>query len=151
MRTSSSRALGAWLAAAALLLAGCASHGQTEASCQSPVLIVSPDPVAPGGTVTITWDGLVECGGEPITPGGSTDLHIGLAEFHGYPTEPFTPPPPIVSDWAEMQLPTGSPAPGPSPSPSTTATVPPDLPPGEYSAFVEEDFLRASTPFTVSG
>lgn len=145
MKTSSLKIAAAALAAATLVLAGCRNEGGSSASCQSPTLRASPDTVSPGDSVTITYVGLVECGEDAFFSG---TVHLSIAEWRGWPTEPFSSPSPVVSGWAEISLPSGTPL--PTPAPSVVAVVP-DLKPGQYYVFLDEDFLTMTPSIAVMG
>jgi hypothetical protein len=48
-----------------------------ESVCATPILTVTPEKVAPGDSVTIAWDGVVDCEGETLFPQGIAQLSLG--------------------------------------------------------------------------
>jgi len=109
-----------------------------------PSLSVFPEEVGAGGAVTISWQGLLMCEGEPAIEGGLAQ--VSLAEWNGTPIpEPYTPPTVVAANWAQIPLI------GQTPLGSVVAVVPGDLPPGQYYVFVNGVDLIMSPPFTVNG
>jgi hypothetical protein len=146
-----------------ILLGSSCSSGKQEGSCQTPRLAVVPDTVQPGGQLTVTWEGLLACEGQPVVATSDTFVYLDVGVWQGYPSPdvPFSPQV-TVENWAQLPLseptPTTTVSVGPkqaniSPSafvPSVSTALPTDIQPGQYFIFVVGANDISSLPFTVA-
>jgi hypothetical protein len=136
----------ALLAVALAVTAGLSACRGSEKACTASTINVSPEALAAGEPLTVTWEGPNTCEGETIPVVSGRPLDLSIAAGTETPTVPLDgPPSAAVQSWAELPAPTSS-----MPSPTVVANFPEALPPGTYYVFVTTIDSVRSANFTVT-